>query len=393
MVVLISILIFFVTPLVLVAVILGHAGTVARRLQDQELVDKLSMIVSQNLPLAPALHALARDARGWNRRRIRTIAHGIERGLPLSEAFRCADRSCPGEIIGTIAAAEWSGTLAPALRTLSEKSKRRAAQRDRNQWFVIPYALAVFAILTIEILFFDQGIFPHFLELFSDSGMKVPRLTDSVFHLVRHDEKSREPAEELTTGAMLRYTLWSVLGLGVVFLTLRSTPRRTGKPGLLMRAGDSIRWLLPGLHGIELARGLATALPAIEFALVAGWPLEAAVDRAAAVDVNVRVRRRLAAWADAMKRGDSPPSAARGAGLPELLIQALAGGMREGDPIPGIHYARGYYEAICRHWQLWLAQAAWPVVTLVLGAFVGLFVVAVIAPMAELVRVVCASIQ
>jgi general secretion pathway protein F len=155
------------------------------------------------------------------------------------------------------------------------------------------------------------------------------------------------------------------------------------------RLTDWVRWHTPGLHWIELNRGLGLMLRTLRMAMRAGMNLEPAVRLAADVDVNQRLRPQVLQFADLLSRGTNPREAARRAGFGEVAATALATGQRTGDMEAALNYAVDYYNAMLSRWWIMLRNVAWPASTLAAGCIVGFVVYAIFQPLVALIDGTC----
>lgn len=356
----------------------------------RRVVRHLALLLNHNLPLTTGLYLAARGEPSRTQSALRRIMQLLEAGLPLGEALRRGHWSCPSEIVTTVQAAEAAGTLPAALVELDARLSRQRPSLVTPAAHAWAYAAVVGIVLLSISSFTTYFTLPKLAEIFKDYNTPLPRAMTRIF---------------LTTpiaGKGWTVFAWPLL-IGLVIVAVDAAallirlvrwikPRRGDNPSLFTRLFDEIRWQTPFLRKSAMARALEAQLPMLDLALAAGWPLPDAVDIAADVDANNVWRNRLRQWASRLRRGEDVVQSARDCGFPELVLNALRSGVREGDLRPGLRYCQEYYESYIRHWRLMLRSLTLPLVTIGLGVMVGLCAVAFIGSLAAIIDDVCRQI-
>jgi len=187
----------------------------------------------------------------------------------------------------------------------------------------------------------------------------------------------------------------SVLG---VLLTLpllwrwATRPRRFDRPWWSSQMADRIRWATPGLGRLETASSLATAASLLRLFTGAGMTLEQAADLAAQTDLNTVIRRRIRRFAERLRAGTAPPSAAEQAGLGAVFVTALRNGRHGQGLDASLRFVAEYYRSITSRLWVVIQSVFWPIVTLCMAVLIGTFAVAMFLPLVALIDAVMGSV-
>lgn len=347
-----------------------------RRLRERLVVQTLSMIVSQNLPLVAALRSAALQERGALRRVFGHMARQLEAGDALSTALRCAMLSCSGATVGALQGAELGGTLPAVLHALAA-DQRRADRGAPRSGPVMPYFVTLSVIFAMTVSFLLISVIPKFHEIFADFDLALPPITQSVIGIGTF--ANNHPG-------------WISSGLGVLILALLQVSigrhflvRVTDRLQLPFLTLDTLAWHLPLARQTAEARALARQLPVMQAAVRSGQDLRDAARQAERVDANYHARRRLRRWAAAIEQGTDPAVAARRLRFPPPFLHALVSAKRADELAAALEYLSSYYRSLLSHWDRVLASLAVPTLVISFGLFLGYVVVALFLPLTYLI--------
>ncbi|MBX7255183.1 MAG: type II secretion system F family protein [Candidatus Hydrogenedentes bacterium] len=139
--------------------------------------EQLLAIVRSNLPLAPALKALAQDVQDKEFRSVLDdVRARLESGDTLETALAMHPKSFPPLYLAAIRAGEQTGNLLGVLTLLSAYSKRMVEFQYRAKE-LLAYPILLLAASTCVVAFLMGRIIPLFAEIFGDFGAKLPWLT------------------------------------------------------------------------------------------------------------------------------------------------------------------------------------------------------------------------
>lgn len=354
-----------------------------RRQRADSVVQTLAFIVGQNLPLINGLQAAASAERGVLRRRLRRISERLALGDPLATAVQVADLSCPGQIIGTLAAAERAGTLPTVLRSLAADARR---DRARTPVLVSPYVygLGLLVLVSLVLLFVGAVVFPKIQIIYEDFGIAPPAGTR---WLIAIGEPFSPGITAFIGGAAV------LLVLQIAFVR-HFVPRTARKPGPIAILFDIIAWCLPFVHQLAARKAAAQQLPVLSAAVAAGRPLHEAALEAATIPVNECARSRLRRWAGLMESGTPPATAARAADLPNAWIQTLqATAMSSASLSAGLEYLTVANRASLTYWQRMMTAILTPTIVIVWGVGIGVVVYNLFMPMIVILEGVLRAIE
>jgi len=374
------ILLLSILPL-LIGLLVGF-GLTARGGLALDLVATLNSCMRQNLPLTAALEASGGGGQDRRSRMYRRIAHGLQRGLPLSESIRRGYPSCPAYITSLVAMGERVNQLPFALAALEKDLVEKSEQRTRLRPVDPLYPFLVLTVGFFIVLGLMIFVVPKFKAIFSDMGVELPTPTKYLMELYAGSHEWLLGI--LAVLALLAAPAW---------LYTRLRPRRPERPYKMSRLSDSIKWMLPISHGFEKNYSLMRVTESLRLSLRAGCPLNQAIKYTCDLDVNHRVRRRLQRWWQRVQQGQDVGRAAAACGLGRGLVWAFDYQVNPGQAPVVLeileNFYRGYY-----NYRIILAQhILWPVIIALTGAAVGVVAYCLFSPMVNLLEEVCNAVM
>ncbi|PIR54994.1 hypothetical protein COU74_04640 [Candidatus Peregrinibacteria bacterium CG10_big_fil_rev_8_21_14_0_10_36_19] len=136
----------------------------------------LAVMVDAGIPVVSAVKALvARSDNPRFRRILNTIAHNVESGSSLAEAMNRFDDVFDESEVGIVRSGEATGRLHLMLFKLSEKLDRRH-DLSLKLWSAAVYPIAVFSVLILVAVGMLIWVFPTLLNLLKDSGIEEANL-------------------------------------------------------------------------------------------------------------------------------------------------------------------------------------------------------------------------
>jgi type II secretory pathway component PulF len=326
-----------------------------------------------NLPLGRLLAAAAKSETGMLARRLIDVRASLEIGTPLAAALAGNVPEMPPRTTELIHYAEQIGRLPQALDRLirdeSEQKRRAPADRAVTTWYPAILILAMCGGTSFIGIF----AFTKLEAICKDFHLQMPYFSRLIFGW-------QDQAEFLPLA----------LGLAMLFawsMRLRETLRIRRRPLLVRGLTDQILWRLPICGSILRERGMADLCTALADATELGYPLEASVARAEALQLNSVLRQRVHAWHEGLAAGALPADAAREAQLPRFLVGML-NTARAGDDLPDIlrFVARFYRDRFVVLREL-LYSAYLPAVTLLMGVMVAGVMLSILAPLYRLTTI------
>jgi type II secretory pathway component PulF len=245
--------------------------------------------------------------------------------------------------------------------TYSELRIQQGSRHSLLPRLAYPFALLLFSF--VMLVFASFYLVLDFEQMFSEFGLTLPVITEAMLGLA---------------GSVRRW--WIAGAVSLVFFGI-----------LLFSFAQSDRRRIPWPRRLRIqSLGLRTAW--VKWAWHTGWLLKAGLGQADAIAVagscssESWLRRNSSRWADGLKRGTDPFSnSPRGNWQPYGLL-AYAFELENNDDQAGLLHA---YALIHRDntqlRRLWWLSWVTPAIMLIVGMMIGLFVIALYAPMIQLI--------
>jgi general secretion pathway protein F len=286
----------------------------------------LSELLDSGLPLARALDALSGLApAGWGGY-VPGLRRAVQEGGPLSDAMHAAGLPLSPVVLGLVAAGEFGGGLAPAVRRAAQQAEHEAATREALFSAITYPALVAVAGLAAMALIVGQ-VLPRFEVLLSDVGAELPlstRLTLAIGGFVRQAAP------------------WA---LGAVILAVGGVRRALASPESA-RALDRALLRLPFIGGLRHALVTSRVSNALAALLESGVPLRGGLAHAvkAAGDAEIASRLERARAAIASGSGIAKALGTLDA-LTPTAVRLIAAGEETGQLAPMLRHAAGLEQA------------------------------------------------
>jgi type II secretory pathway component PulF len=342
-----------------------HAVWSWRRQRAMLLLASVEQAVRLNLPIGPVVVA-ADDADGMRggpkARRLRSM---LENGMNLGAALLLAAPAIGRRRASLIQAAERAGLVASTLSRLMAQDRRSDALRDHGSWlYPLLMMWAVMAGVLAISAWMGTWIMPHLQSMAAEVNSGYGRHVDDLSRVVPW----LMPAAVAVFIAGHAALVWACLA---VLTPAWSLPSR------LAWLADRLYYHVPILGTMARNRALAEVCALLADGAAAGQPLPTLLRECEAMWINRLLGRRLRAMALRIEQGVDAAAAARAARLPGLIGSALGAA----DAPAALRFLAGHYDAVHRRAGELLASTIGPVITLAMGAGVGLFITAVYLPM------------
>ncbi len=321
---------------------------------------QLSALLKAGIPLDEALESIAEfDEDPTMRAALKRVRVRLREGSSMTAAM-VEEQAFPPMLIRMVQAGEESGQSAEILGKYAEFLKRDLEHR-RALVAALSYPVALVLLSIVLMTGLLYFLTPVLKEMYSSMGLELPWITSVIVAL----------GEGVgTVGPFLVPTL-----VGGLYLLFKVIPRqlldrlRLKIPlvGTMLRCGLMEQWsrTLGMLHqaGVPLVRAMELSRESLEYA---------------AVRADLEVAER------AVERGDGLAKAlARVAVIPPLLHQFLKTGERTGELEAMLMSAAAFYERELARRRGALAKFLEPALIIMMGCVVGVLVLSVLLPLAE----------
>ena len=323
----------------------------------------LAAMLSAGLTLARALSVIERQATNKAVKKIsQDLSESVKAGTPLHEALAAHPKIFPALYIAMTKAGEESGTLAGSLQVVAKQMERSHTLAKKIRGAMIYPGIIVFAIIVISILMLIFVV-PTLASTFGQLGAKLPFATQMILN-----------ASNFITGDLPLFLVCVIIFIGGVYFFARS---KAGGTTLMWAALHMpvVRTLVRETYSARAARSLASLLSS-------GVEMLTAITISRDIVGNPKFSVVLTE-AEALVRKGEPLSKAfeNHADLyPVFFADMVSVGEETGKVSDMLAQIAEYYEADVEEQTKDLSTIIEPVLMLLIGLVVGVFAVAMIAP-------------
>lgn len=342
-------------------------GSGVKRSAIIRLAKNLSAMLTAGLSLSRALSVVERQS---SNKRLKAIAaamsESIRQGSSFHEALAAHPKVFSGLFVAMARAGEESGTLADSLAVVALQMERAEELARKIKGAMIYPAIVISAIVIVAVLMLIYVV-PILTSTFTALGVKVPLATRAIVAL----STFMSSHVELVFGGIVA----TVVG-GIAFV-------RSSRGGALIIAaalhlpviGELVRETYSARTARTLASLLSSGVPVLDALGITKEVVHAKAFAAVVEDAQVRVKKGealSAAFADHTTL------------YPILMGDMLSVGEETGTVAQMLKQIAEFYEADVADKTKDLSTIIEPVLMLIIGAVVGIFAVAMIAPIYSL---------
>jgi type II secretory pathway component PulF len=341
----------------------------------------------QNLPLPMALE-MAAIGQDYKRADIlRNIKKWLVEGYSLSESLRRGYPKCPGYVTAMVAAGERIGQIPQAIGALEQDLVAKAATSKKIRPVPLLYPPILLFFMFIVLSFLMVFILPKFQVVLTEmsDGVQLPAATMLLIDIYRFFTSD-------FAGVFSLLVVLAILVGGIVYIRVRSRPRRVEKPYWISRIGDFLKWHLPFIRWYEWCCAMQRIAGLLRLSLNAGCTVNEAVANTLRLDINECFKRGLKEWLARVERGDDIGQSARQCGMGSAMAWAFADVHNHRNTLDILEtletsYRWGYSRAAT------LARfIIGPCETICLGLMVGFIAYAMFSPMIAIIYATANSI-
>ncbi len=331
---------------------------------------QLATLVEGGIPIAQSLSAVGSSSdKNSVKKLLTSIRRRVDSGVNLTTSLRDHPRYFNQLYLALVNVGEESGTLGPMLKRIAAYlEKAEALRRKVVSALTYPVIVLVLGIvITVGLLVF---IIPQFKDIFENFGAELPLLTRQVI-----------AASEATQ----KYWLQIVVGFTVFYFVYRTMYRRSDRVHLwtdkmILRIpvfGDLIRKSILARISRTIAIMFHSGIPMVEtLATIA----PAAGNRVYTNAIN-EVRTNVST-------GQPLEASLRATGvIPSMVLQMVRTGEETGELDAMLNRAADFYEDEVDAIVAAISSLVEPILVVVLGALIGIVVVAMYLPIFHLASV------
>lgn len=299
--------------------------------------------------------------------RVRQVAHALEKGSSLTDAFAMHPDFFPRIMVNMVAAGEAGGILEKVLERLASHFEKQHDLEEKIRsatTYPIIITIAMFLVMCVMVFF----VLPRFASIFDSIGVPLPLITRMLLALI---------------ALVLRF--WYIV-LGTVFLLglafhfyIRTEEGRLNF--------DRFRLKLPVFGPIYRKAIVARFSRTLSTLLVSGVGILPALELVEKVIDNKVLGKSLERTREVIRQGQTMASPLRASGLfPPMLVEMVHVGEETGTLDEMLERTADFYEAEVAYVVERLSTVIEPVLILCIGVFVGLLIVSIITPLFEIYR-------
>ena len=331
----------------------------------------------QNLPLTMALEMTAAGRKDKRGEILRNIKKWLIEGYPLSEAMKRGYPRCPASVSTMVAAGEKIGQVPQAIAALEQDLVARAHKNKKVRHFPTLYPPLILFMIFIVVVFLMVIIMPKFQEIlkyYLGENMHIPAAMNI---LMRISEFTRSNAAGVI-GLLLAFL--ALFG-GIIYIRVKTRPRRPQKPYIVSRIGDFIKWHIPFFRFYEWTNSMQRVAGMLRLSLTAGCTVNESITNTVELDVNNCFRKNLKRWLVKVEQGGDIGQSAGQCGLGSGIIWAFTDSSNHGNTLAVLDtletsYRWAYSRAAGLVWAI-----IGPCETICLGFMVGFILYAVFSTM------------
>jgi type IV pilus assembly protein PilC len=335
-----------------------------RAAQRRSTATMLALMVDRGRTLDSSMLFAGQRMSGIAGRSAVRLFRALDQGTPLADAIAAHPRALPPEALAYLAAGETKEAEAAALRELARSEHSELASIWRACIDRTSYLLFVLAMMVAVLTFIMIKIVPEFQKIFSEFELSLPRITDLavwVSHLFTQ-----------YLGAPI------VMALGLVFL---------GTMIVAICYLADVPVLRPLVELVFRGRATAHVLRILAVATEQRQPLARALNWLAHVYPLAMTRSRLYQAAGQVNSGADWRDALATARIVSASEQGLLKAAERAGNLPwALRQIAKRRDRRAVYRLATVLQIAYPLAILLLGGFVGFYVIALFIPLVQLIQ-------
>jgi type IV pilus assembly protein PilC len=339
--------------------------TALSRKDKLTLVSNMATMLNAGIPTLEAVESLRDESKGLVRKTLDTLRGSLYEGHPLSHGMAKMPDTFDPVTINLVRAGEEAGTLETVLRDLTKSIKKEMAFSDQLK-ASMTYPLFVLLIFLGVLSFILSFVIPRISKTFSGFSGELPAATTFLI--------------KVSTFFLDFFPFIILAGiLLVVGLVVLYKIRRREVLNLLLS--------LPGLRKLGREIDLANFTRSMSLLLSAGIPVAEALEFSETVVSKKEVRKMIQDMKKRVNAGQPLSAGMRTAGrvAPSMMIRIVETAESSGALESAMQDLAQYFEAQVSKTLKLLATLLEPIMLVVMGLLVGGMMLAVIAPIYNLI--------
>jgi type IV pilus assembly protein PilC len=327
---------------------------------------EFATMVAAGLPVVEALESITEELEHVKLHAVLTnVIASMWEGLNLSQSIRRHPRVFSPMVVALIGAAEESGSLSEVSNQLATYLENRDRLiRKVQAALTYPIFLGGFFLVVMAIATF--WIIPKFRDIYSGFGAKLPWLTDVVFAI---------------NAFILRYFPWLVVISAALLIALILWARKPSGRATI----DRFSLKLPIFGKLLQRAAVARFCRSLAILLAGGIPINRALEMSQETSGNTVVAKAIAESREEILKGSKiATSLKKHEVFPHMAIRMVSAGEETGSLSSLLEKVADFYEARVDAALTTINALIEPVIIVVVGCFVLIFVLSMYLPIFSL---------
>ena len=351
---------------------LGKLSNKQKKIKPKDMAiftNQLKVMLRTGIPITKCLETLERQASSESFEAvIKNMYKNVIGGQSLSQAMSNHPNAFSNLYVSMVEAGEATGQIDNVLEQLeifteieiSTKSSVKKALR---------YPIIVMSVVVVAGFIAMTQVIPAFSGIFASSGAELPTLTRALM---------------ATSGFLSDYALIIIVVFAGVVFGIKSYVRTP--VGAFQ--WDSLKLKLPIVKGVIITSSMARFSLIMKTLLASGVQIVDALDIAKRTVGNLVYEKEIGRAKDLIVGGVSISKALESKYIPDITNNMIAIGEETGSVTTMLGTVSDYYMVELKDKLDALSAAIEPLVTVVLGIFISLFVMSIFVPMFKMISLV-----
>jgi len=332
---------------------------------------QLSTMISAGAPIVQSLEIIAASEENQTfKSLVNNIKTTIQDGATLSEAMKKHPKYFDGLFCNLVAVGENAGILDKILTKITEYQEKVLSMKKKiKKALYYPVAVIVIALGVVAMLMIF--VVPQFAEIFKGFGAELPPVTQMTIDI---------------SNGMQKYW-WMILAVIIAFIYVFKLAYRNIIP--FHYAIDSLKLKLPVFGDLIRKSIMARIIRTLSITLEAGIPLVDALNSMVKIADNMLYEDALVQTRDSVSTGQEFQAAISQTGMfPPMVTQMVAIAEQSGSMETILNKVATFYEEDVDAAVDALSSILEPIIIVVLGSIIALFVVAMYMPIFQIGSIV-----
>ncbi|MBX9586536.1 MAG: type II secretion system F family protein [Gammaproteobacteria bacterium] len=328
---------------------------------------QLATMIAAGIPLITAIESIQKEHENISFiKTLSNIIKNLKEGRSFSECLLLHNKIFDHFFCNLIRAGEQSGTLGIMLNKVSTHlNKSNNIKNKMKKAFAYPVTiLAITFLISTLSLFF---IVPEFKTLFTSFNAQLPTLTRFI----------------IKTSSFIQNFWWIIIMLTILIMTILKN-KKNHNPSVKLFLDQSVL-KIPFFGAFVQKAIIVTLLSTLATLLEAGIPMIKALDLTSSITNNSVFQNALQKIQEEIKMGQSLHIAFKNTfTFPNKLLQMIDVGEKSGALESMLNNIANLYENDLDYFIANLSQLMEPIIMLIIGSIVGVFVLALYLPIFKL---------